>query len=93
MYKELEVHENDLKDNLARIMKNEFPDDVSEICDAMDRKRRDNYDYERAFVSALIEEDKVCAGAICVKHEFLSENKSKIHVWEICNHSWPFNTS
>ena len=83
MYKELEVHENDLKDNLARIMKEEFPDDVLEICDAMDRKRRENYDYRHAFVPVLMDEDKVCAGAICVKHEFLSENKSKIHVWEI----------
>ena len=83
MYRELEVHENDLKDSLARIMKEEFPDDVLEICDAMDRVKLNNYDYTQAFVPVITDKDKVCAGAICVKHQFLSENKTKIHVWEI----------
>ena len=83
MYRELKVCEDDLKDNLADIMKHEFPDDVLEIRDAMDRVRRDNYDYRTCFVPVLTEDNKVCAGGICVKHQFLSENKSKIHVWEI----------
>jgi len=83
MYRELEVGDTELKQKLVDILREEFPDDEKEIVSGMNREKRHNYDYTNCIVPVLMIEETICAGAICVKHEFMKENNIKSHVWEI----------